>query len=507
MVTPTVFGPIMAAKMRFMDLGKIVWTMSFLLVLCSSPLLLYDLIAIKRSVEMANGADTWYNGQLSADLLRLQVAIRGLTSGSPSEAIEEVKLRLDNAFSRINSLPEVGSSAWHSWGIGREVGVADIRQALERIDQGLSLADSDPAAFQTAWDRNAEVAVIAHRRMSLAVSDRQNTLVGRMQNQVSAFQVKLLGYGFGFVVLVLALAWLMYRHMRSEMQLRATNRQLVDLTDNLVAARDAAMRSSEAKSNFLANVSHELRTPLNAILGFSEALMSGIFGQLGGRQAEYIGDIHCAGKRLLMLINDILDLSKLEADKLELWEEPLDLTTLAAEAVHGLREAALSAGVSVELEPGGGIVGVFGDRLRLRQVLDNLLSNAIKFTPKGGLIGVTVERRADGHTALIVTDTGIGIPAGDLARVFLPFEQSDSRLARQTQGTGLGLPLVRQLVERHGGTVRMSSELGVGTEVVVDLPSERTLPLDVEILGKVVPGRPNTNNPENSFDEKSVVNR
>ena len=146
---------------------------------------------------------------------------------------------------------------------------------------------------------------------------RQNALVGRMQSQMSTFKVKLLGYGFGFVVLVLALAWLMYRHMRSETGLRATNRQLVDLTENLVAARDAAVRSSEAKSNFLANVSHELRTPLNAILGFSEALMSSIFGPLAGRQAEYIGDIHYAGKRLLALINDILDLSKLEAGKLE----------------------------------------------------------------------------------------------------------------------------------------------------------------------------------------------
>ena len=123
---------------------------------------------------------------------------------------------------------------------------------------------------------------------------------------------------------------------------------------------------------------------------------------------------------------------------------------------------------------------MFGDRLRLRQVLDNLLSNAVKFTPAGGLIGVAVQRRADGHTVIIVTDTGIGIPAGDLARVFLPFEQSDSRLARQIQGTGLGLPLVRQLVERHGGTVRMSSEPGVGTEVVVELPSERTLTLDID---------------------------
>jgi two-component system cell cycle sensor histidine kinase PleC len=465
----------MAAKMRFMDLAKIVWTISFLLVLCSSPMLLYDLIAIKRSVEMANGADTWYNGQLSADLLRLQVAIRGLTSGSPSEAIEEVKLRLDNAFSRINSLPEVGSSAWHSWGIGREVGVADIRQALEQIDQGLSLVDSDPAAFQTAWDRNAEVAVIAHRRMSLAVADRQNTLVGRMQNQVNAFQVKLLGYGFGFVVLVLALAWLMYRHMRSEMRIRATNQQLVDLTDNLIAARDAAMRSSEAKSNFLANVSHELRTPLNAILGFSEALMSGIFGQLGGRQAEYIGDIHCAGKRLLTLINDILDLSKLEADKLELWEEPLDLTTHAVEAVHGLREAARSAGVSVELELGGGTVGVFGDRLRLRQVLDNLLSNAIKFTPPNGTITLTVGAKRRGEQFLSVKDTGPGIPAAEIPRVMAPFGQGSLAAATTEGGSGLGLPIVKGLVDLHGGKFELKSRPRQGTDVRISFPRNRIM--------------------------------
>ena len=118
------FGPVMAARMRFMNLGKIVWTVSFLLVLCSSPMLLYDLIAIERSVKIANGADIWYDGQLSADLLRLQVAIRGLDLDSSPEVIEEVKLCLDNAFNRINSLPEAGSSEWHSWGIGREAGVA-----------------------------------------------------------------------------------------------------------------------------------------------------------------------------------------------------------------------------------------------------------------------------------------------------------------------------------------------------------------------------------------------
>ena len=121
---------------------------------------------------------------------------------------------------------------------------------------------------------------------------------------------------------------------------------------------------------------------------------------------------------------------------------------------------------------------MLGDQLRLRQIIDNLLSNAVKFTPPGGLIGVTVKRRRDGGTVIIVTDTGVGIPASDLARVFQPFEQSDSYLARRNQGTGLGLPLVRQLVERHGGTVRMSSEPGIGTEVVIELPAERTLHTD-----------------------------
>ena len=222
----------------------------------------------------------------------------------------------------------------------------------------------------------------------------------------------------------------MRRHMQSEAALRATNEQLLELTDNLVVARDAALRSSQAKSNFLANVSHELRTPLNAILGFSEALGSGIFGRLGERQAEYIGDIHLAGKRLLALINDILDLSKLEAGKMELREELVDLSRIAADAARDLREVSRAADVSIELDLAP-TLSVLGDQLRLRQIIDNLLSNAVKFTPPGGLIGVTIKRQPGGGTVIIVTDTGVGIPAGDLARVFQPFEQSDSHLARR----------------------------------------------------------------------------
>jgi two-component system, cell cycle sensor histidine kinase PleC len=462
---------------RIMDLGKLVWTVSFLLVLFSSPMLVFDLIGIQRSVEVASGADIWYDGQVAVDLLRLQTAVRDIEPDASPEVLEEVRLRLDNAFNRINSLPEPGSSAWHTQGLGREDGLITVREHLNAIDGNLKLLDSDPRAFRAVADHELQGAIAAQRKVSLLVLDRQNEVIGRMQSQVSIFQIKLLGYGIGFVALVLSLGWLMRRHMQSEAALRATNAQLLELTDNLVAARDAALRSSQAKSNFLANVSHELRTPLNAILGFSEALTSGIFGRLGERQAEYIGDIHLAGKRLLALINDILDLSKLEAGKMELREELVDLSRVAADAARDLRETSRAADVSIELDLAPAL-SVLGDQLRLRQIIDNLLSNAVKFTPPGGLIGVTVKRRRDGGTLIIVTDTGVGIPAGDLARVFQPFEQSDSHLARRNQGTGLGLPLVRQLVERHGGTVRMSSESGVGTEVVIELPVERTLHTD-----------------------------
>jgi signal transduction histidine kinase len=437
-------------------------------------MLVFDLIGIQRSVEVASGADIWYDGQVAVDLLRLQAAVRNIEPDPSPEVLDEVRLRLDNAFNRINSLPEPSSSAWHTQGLGREDGLIAVREQLNAIDRNLKLLDTDPRTFRAVADRELQSAITNQRKVSLLVLERQNEVVGRMQGQVSVFQIKLLGYGVGFVALVLALAWLMRRHMHSEAALRVTNEQLMELTDNLVIARDAALRSSQAKSNFLASVSHELRTPLNAILGFSEALGSGIFGKLGDRQAEYIGDIHLAGKRLLALINDILDLSKLEAGKMELREELVDLSRVAADAARDLREASRVADVSIELDLPP-MLSVLGDQLRLRQIIDNLLSNAIKFTPPGGLIGVTVKRQPGGGTVIIVTDTGVGIPANDLARVFQPFEQSDSYLARNNQGTGLGLPLVRQLVERHDGTVRMSSEAGVGTEVVVELPAERTL--------------------------------
>jgi two-component system cell cycle sensor histidine kinase PleC len=459
--------------------GKIVWSVCFVLLLCSSPLLVLDLIAIQRSVETASGIDIWYDGQLGQDLLRLQVAVRSLRDRPTAQAVEDVRLRLDNAFNRVNSLPNPSLPAWHTQGIAREEGISRIMSHLRSVDRDLALIDSTPAAFLDAADREVAEAVDIQRHMSLMVLRRQNDLTGHMQSQVVSFKLKLLAYGLGFAVLVVAMAWLMRQHMTSETALRATNAQLLELTRDLVAARDAALRSSQAKSNFLANVSHEVRTPLNAIIGFSEALTSGLFGALGEKQVEYVGDILTAGRRLLALINDILDLAKLDAGKATMLEERVDLQRTAFEAVHDMRETARLAGLTlhVHAECPGAIVS--GDRLRLRQVLDNLLSNAVKFTPAGGRIDVRVGHRHDGGTFVTVRDTGVGIPSSDLGRVFLPFEQSESHTTYANRGTGLGLPMVRHLVEAHGGIVNLSSERGSGTEVTIDLPPKRTLGEDL----------------------------
>ncbi|EWY35700.1 hypothetical protein N825_37490 [Skermanella stibiiresistens SB22] len=469
-----------------MSLGKVVWTLCFLLVLGSSPMLLHDLVAIERSVRVTHGNGIWYDGRLATALLRLQLAIHSVVPDAASGAIpatarNEMGLLLRDVLDQVDAPPGTGGSEWRPLVADREAGMVEVRRALWGIDQVSRLLDVDPAAFRRIADARVEEAIVAHRRVSHAVMDRQNALVGVMQGGVDAFRLELLCYGVGFTVLLLSLGWLMRSHMLSEAGFRTSNRRLMDLRDDLTVARDTAMRAGETKSILLSNVSHELRTPLNAILGFSEALSSGIFGPLPVRQAEYVGDIHHAGQRLLALVNDVLDLAKLQAGKLELWEEVFDLKELAAEVLRDAEEAARAAGVTIGMEPGTGVVGVLGDRSRLRQALEKPLSNAIKFTPGGGRIGVSVGRLPDGRTRVTVTDTGIGVPAEDLGRVFLAFEQSDSQRARRGQGTGLGLPLARQLVERHGGVITMSSEPGVGTAVVVELPPSRAMPMGVGV--------------------------
>ncbi len=246
--------------------------------------------------------------------------------------------------------------------------------------------------------------------------------------------------------------------------------------ESLRLAKDAAEAASRAKSGFLAMVSHELRTPLNAIIGFSEMMQREMLGPLANEKYQtYVGDIHESGMHLLRIINDILDLSKAEAGKLELHEEVFDLrdTIRAVRQLIGTRIG--DSGLTALVELSADLPRLRADERKTKQVLLNLVINAVKFTPRGGHIEIA--SRFDPDTGVIVTvsDTGIGIAPGDLARVLEPFEQVGSPFIRSRQGTGLGLPLVKAIMERHGGSIAVNSEIGVGTQVSVTFPLRRAV--------------------------------
>jgi two-component system cell cycle sensor histidine kinase PleC len=236
------------------------------------------------------------------------------------------------------------------------------------------------------------------------------------------------------------------------------------------AARARAEEANRAKSHFLANMSHELRTPLNAIIGFSEIMEGAMFGPLGSpKYVEYAHDIHSSGQHLLELINDILDMSKIEAGRMTLEKQPTDLAKVIDESLRLVSGRAEIASVKV-IDASGTLPQIEVDKRAIKQVLLNLLSNAIKFTPAGGDIRVESAVSEDSVT-LSVVDSGIGIPAHALPKIGRPFEQVESQHSKKHKGTGLGLALSRSLVEMHGGTLKIESTEGVGTRVTFTLPA------------------------------------
>ena len=228
------------------------------------------------------------------------------------------------------------------------------------------------------------------------------------------------------------------------------------------------------KSEFLANMSHELRTPLNAVIGFSEVLIEKMFGEINPKQEEYLQDILSSGKHLLSLINDILDLSKIEAGRMELEVSAFDLPVALDNAVTLVRERAWRHGIALAVTVDPGLGRFVGDERKIKQVLLNLLSNAVKFTPEGGKVDVSAAR-ANAMVEISVSDTGIGIAAEDQEDIFEEFRQVGGDYARKREGTGLGLTLARRFIELHGGRVWVKSEVGKGSTFTFSLP-ERSWP-------------------------------
>jgi PAS domain S-box-containing protein len=254
-------------------------------------------------------------------------------------------------------------------------------------------------------------------------------------------------------------------------QLAGVNHELELRTNELAAANIELSAASSLKDEFLANMSHELRTPLNAILGMSEVLEEGIHGALNDRQRKSLKTIEESGRHLLELINDILDLSKIEAGKLELTIAPVGVRALCEASVRMVRELAVKKGIRLSTSIDPALVTLSGDDRRLKQILVNLLSNAVKFTPEGGAVGLDVTGSAEQNIASFsVWDTGIGISAPGIDQLFRPFVQLDSTYARQFAGTGLGLSLVRRMTQLHGGRVDVESAVGQGSRFTVTIP-------------------------------------
>jgi PAS domain S-box-containing protein len=252
-------------------------------------------------------------------------------------------------------------------------------------------------------------------------------------------------------------------------EIEDTNIELQSVNHELELRREEAEAGSRSKSDFLANMSHELRTPLNAVIGLSQVLLEQTFGPLNAKQSEYLDGVRQSGNHLLSLINDILDLSKIEAGKEQFEPAIFSMPETLRNAFMLVKEKAMKHGIALSQELGSEVGLFYADERRVKQVLFNLLSNAVKFTEPGGKVGL--KARQDAQTLILtVWDTGIGIPESKRHLIFQPFQQLDSSLSRKHEGTGLGLVLSKRLVEMHGGTISFEAREGGGTSFTVTLP-------------------------------------
>jgi len=285
----------------------------------------------------------------------------------------------------------------------------------------------------------------------------------------------------GLAASTLVFIGMIVRQFRSS---HSAQRELSDLNSRLGEAKAAAERASRAKSEFLAHMSHELRTPLNAIIGFAEVMRLELLGPLGrARYREYINDIHQSGQILLSLIDDVLDMSRIEAGRFELHEETVDLVAASAEALTIVKALAEKSGVTLVPADFSALPLLHADQRAVKQMLVNLLANGIKFTPTDGEVRLGARFTAAGELALVVGDTGVGMTAREIEDSVVPFVQIDSRLARRSPGSGLGLPITKRLIEMHGGRLTIESVPDKGTTATLYFPAQRLLPDDRHAVG------------------------
>jgi signal transduction histidine kinase len=344
--------------------------------------------------------------------------------------------------------------------IGTPVGDTPFRRYLRDSTQ--------PTALRIISSIDGEPRIAAGRFLSafpvyLTVSQRESFVLAAWRRE----SLLLLA---GMSVVLVALGLLTARMLQQAVLREAAEREIL-------AAKLRAEAASEAKTSFLANMSHELRTPLNAILGFSEMIRDRLHGPDGAtRYCEYAGDIHASGTHLLDLVNDVLDMSKIEAGRYQLHLEYVDVPKTVAACLSIVQSRAAAKGITIETELIAGLPPIHADERAFKQVLLNLLTNAVKFSPNGGTITVAARHSAGGETELCVVDHGVGIADEALARIFEPFGRGDHMHAQPEEGIGLGLSISRKLMSLHGGVLLLDSVVGLGTTAIIRFPAARPQP-------------------------------
>lgn len=294
--------------------------------------------------------------------------------------------------------------------------------------------------------------------------------IGLLLWEGTGLDLSMVVLGLSVAAMLADLTWRMHRTVEAMLKLSQSERALLNDQRRLL---DELRVANEAKSQFMARMSHELRTPLNAVIGFSDVMLHETMGPVGTPvYVDYLKHINGSGAHLLQLINDILDLSKIEAGRFELREGSVEPHDAVEDALAMVRLRAEEGGIALMNEVPGGIT-LRADSLALRQIVINLVSNAVKFTPPGGSVRCSGGVLSDGSFQMRVEDTGHGIPAEDMDWVFKPFGQSESGYHARERGTGLGLPIVRSLMELHGGTAALASTVGKGTAVTITFPARR----------------------------------
>ena len=393
---------------------------------------------------------------------------------------------------RLLSIPrqDVNVGKWRNHFIRIELGNGLALAAFALIGVSIHAAQPTPATFSSHVFIFATLMVVLAIRMTFASTLPQVFLAGtvpmtlavtaRLFSLGEPFYFALASMAVGIHVFFVYLARGLHSTALAMVEYRAEKDSLISELEEASAISDEARRRAEAankaKSRFLATMSHELRTPLNAIMGFSEVMEKELLGPIGSETyREYARNIYTSGNHLLGIINEILDLSRIEAGRYDLHEETFLLTDIAEDCERLVKIRADGKSLHIVNEFDADLAQVWADPRAMRQICLNLLSNALKFTPKGGLITLSIGSTLEGGQYMTIADTGPGIPKEEIPRVLQAFGQGS--LAHETAegGTGLGLPIVQNLISLHGGTFDLKSELRKGTEVTVTLPRQRVL--------------------------------